>query len=258
MNTFKSLTTSVFFIFLIVSNNIYASQETKAISFESPQTKARLIELYTSEGCYSCPPADDWIRKLKTDKRLWKEFVPVSFHVDYWDYIGWKDKYASPEFTRRQHRYANVWSMRTVYTPGFFLNGREWRGFFNKRFIPDASSAAGGKLQARLKEDTLEITFQPVSGDTYYDINIAVLGFDLTSEIHAGENEGKTLRHDFVALGFKTVAMQKTRDGNFKLTTSLPHFKNYDTQLGLAAWITEQGSPLPVQSTGGWINNPAD
>ncbi len=95
------------------------------IVIRSPETQVSLLELYTSEGCSSCPPADRWISKLKKDDRLWSSMIPVAFHVDYWDYIGWKDRFASPEYSLRQRNYARSKNLKTVYTPGFLLNGEE-------------------------------------------------------------------------------------------------------------------------------------
>ena len=96
-------------------------------SISSSNTQVSLLELYTSEGCSSCPLADRWVSSLKDDPKLWKEFIPLSFHVDYWDYIGWKDRFASPAYSRRQKQYAQQGAVSTVYTPGFLNNGQEWR-----------------------------------------------------------------------------------------------------------------------------------
>jgi hypothetical protein len=78
----------------------------EAMMFTSPTTQVPLIELYTSEGCSSCPPADRWLSALTQDARLWQGMVPVAFHVDYWDDIGWKDRFASPNHGLRQRHYA--------------------------------------------------------------------------------------------------------------------------------------------------------
>ena len=85
--------------------------------FESSEKPTALVELYTSEGCSSCPPADRWLSSLKDDEGLWKEFVPLAFHVDYWDYIGWEDRFADKQYSQRQRRYAHEFSEPTVYTP---------------------------------------------------------------------------------------------------------------------------------------------
>src|SRR6516164_9572668 len=91
--------------------------------FESGPAQVSLLELYTSEGCSSCPPAEAWLGELSRNPNLWRAVVPVSFHVDYWDNLGWKDGFSSREFTLRQRFYAASWGSESVYTPGFVLNG---------------------------------------------------------------------------------------------------------------------------------------
>src|SRR5438128_265914 len=98
-----------------------------SVVFESGPKKVQLLELFTSEGCSSCPPAEAWLARLVNHSRLWHEFVPVAFHVDYWNRLGWKDPFASAEWTKRQQTYAASWKAESVYTPAFVLNGREWR-----------------------------------------------------------------------------------------------------------------------------------
>jgi hypothetical protein len=89
--------------------------------FQSDKTQTALVELYTSEGCSSCPPAEEWFSTLSANPGLWKQFVPVAFHVDYWDDLGWKDSFATPAYTQRQRDYAAAWGSSSVYTPGFVL-----------------------------------------------------------------------------------------------------------------------------------------
>ena len=94
------------------------------VMFQSPDHQSALLELYTSEGCSSCPPAENWLSRLKTSPRLWREFVPVAFHVDYWDYLGWRDPWGAKEFSNRQRAYAKTWGSETIYTPELRL---EWK-----------------------------------------------------------------------------------------------------------------------------------
>ena len=101
---------------------------------ESPAHRVALVELFTSEGCSSCPPADRWLSELKHDERIWDRLVPVAFHVDYWDYIGWPDRFATKAFGERQRNYARGGNVASVYTPGFVVHGEEWRGWF--RYLP--------------------------------------------------------------------------------------------------------------------------
>src|ERR1044071_2524185 len=112
-------------------------------TFESGETQNSLVELFTSEGCSSCPPAEKWLSTLKSSQDLWKKTVPVAFHVDYWDHLGWRDRFAKPEFTSRQQRYAAEWGGDSVYTPGFVVNGKEWRSWFGGNALPIASTKVG-------------------------------------------------------------------------------------------------------------------
>src|SRR5882724_13240893 len=97
------------------------------VIFQSSGRQTAVLELFTSEGCSSCPPAEAWLSKLKGAPGLWHDFVPVAFHVDYWDHLGWKDPFASKEWTARQYHYSAIWKSSSVYTPAFVLDGREWQ-----------------------------------------------------------------------------------------------------------------------------------
>ena len=87
------------------------------VSFSSPVQQATLIELYTSEGCSSCPPADSWLSQFKDNEHLWTQIVPVSFHVDYWDNLGWRDRFSSAEFSRRQISTSNITILMSSIRP---------------------------------------------------------------------------------------------------------------------------------------------
>src|SRR5256886_7314986 len=112
------------------------------------------VELFTSEGCSSCPPADAWISQLKESPDLWKKIVPVVFHVDYWDNLGWRDRFAKPEFTERQRRYVAACRGDSVYTPGFVVNGREWRDWVCNRALWRERPAKTRNLRAILSDET--------------------------------------------------------------------------------------------------------
>jgi len=92
------------------------------VTFASTSRQTSLLELYTSEGCSSCPPAEAWLSGLKDNPGLWRDFVPVAFHVDYWNYLGWRDKWSRAEYSDRQQEYARVWGAANVYTPEFVVN----------------------------------------------------------------------------------------------------------------------------------------
>jgi len=149
-------------VFGITISHVLAEQPRStppATVFESGETQNTLIELFTSEGCSTCPAAEKWLSGLKSNQDLWKKIIPVAFHVDYWDRLGWRDRFAKPEFTARQQRSAAAWGGDSVYTPGFVVNGREWRDWFGGSAIPKSSTRVGvlrislgdgGKLSATL------------------------------------------------------------------------------------------------------------
>ena len=98
-----------------------------AVTYDRGVEPVALIELFTSEGCSGCPAADEWLGALAGEPGLWREVVPVAFHVDYWDHLGWVDPFATQWNSERQRRYSRAWGKDVIYTPGFVLNGSEWR-----------------------------------------------------------------------------------------------------------------------------------
>ncbi len=210
--------------------------------FDSGPQKVRLIELFTSEGCSSCPPAEAWLSKLKSDPRLWKDFVPFAFHVDYWDHLGWRDPFASKEWTARQYRYSAAWKNDGVYTPGFVVDARESQD----RNIPTSSSDKPGVLKITLANDNASAEFNPANGAANeVDLHVAMLGFDLNTKPSAGENNGRNLRQDFVVL---SVVNEKMSSGKAEI-----HLATDSRAGAVAAWITAPNQLKPIQAVGGWL-----
>ena len=169
----------------------------ETLTYESSAQRVALVELYTSEGCSSCPPADRWLSALRDDPRLWKTLVPVAFHVDYWNYIGWPDRFSSPAFSARQREHARQGAVASVYPPGFVVHGDEWRGWFRRPELALDHPPPAGILRLELDVGarSLEAGFtaaEALDGDL--DLHVAILGFDIRTEVTAGENEGRTLR----------------------------------------------------------------
>src|SRR2546423_4550075 len=181
------------------------SAQAGQIIFESKPARTHLIELYTSEGCSSCLPAEEWMSGLKNQPRLWQDIVPVAFHVDYWDHLGWRDPFASKIWTERQADYSVRWKKESVYTPAFVLDGKEWQ--YGK--LPDVAADTPGVLKVTVNGERVTAVFK-ASADSAgrYDLHIARLGFSLRAEVTAGENNGKKLRHDFVVLGLTNETMK--------------------------------------------------
>ena len=233
---------SLFFL-LCLSSTAFAA------AIQSGPQQVSLIELYSSEGCSSCPPADEWMNSLKKDKGLWKEFVPVAFHVDYWDYLGWKDPYASPEFSQRQRRYADSWGSGTVYTPGFVVNGKESRDWA----LPPSNKNITGLLSiTRGPEHELKTVYQPagkLEGDAGpWEVHVAMLKSGLRSDVKRGENAGRLLSHDFVVTDYAVQSMRS--EAGAWTAERKPEDDNADA---VAVWVTHRGDEIPIQAAGGEI-----
>jgi len=224
------------------------------VSFVSGARQVALVELYTSEGCSSCPPADRWLTRLGREPGLWQDFVPVAFHVDYWDYLGWKDRFASADYSARQGRYARNGRLTTVYTPAVVCNGRELRNWQDVAGRRLPAGRQGGLLRADLAGDRLLIHFRPVStsADPLF-VQVALLGGSLTTRVGAGENVGRTLRHEFVVLA---MDRQKLRAGEAGYTAelSVPASGVKTPRRAIAVWVSNgDDDQRPLQATGGWL-----
>jgi len=244
------LSISSFLVLFGLSNQLQAQE------FSSGDKQVPLIELYTSEGCSSCPPADRWLSSLVDDQGLWSEFVPAAFHVDYWDYIGWKDRFANKQYSQRQRRYAREFGESTVYTPGVRKAGEEWRSWRLFGKPANKNAIAVGNLDLVVSEDgkfTANFNDLKKNRSQNLQLTVALLGLDLSSEVSRGENRGKKLSHDFVVLGITTLAGQTSEQPNsaFKWAGELPDKSNDAKKYAVAAWVTEGGSQVPIQVTGG-------
>ncbi|MDX1594136.1 MAG: DUF1223 domain-containing protein [Gammaproteobacteria bacterium] len=224
------------------------------LELASPATRATLVELYTSEGCSSCPPADRWFSRLRDDPRLWREIVPVAFHVDYWNHLGWTDRFASATHSRRQRSYVDAGQVSTVYTPGFVVAGQEWRGWFQGRepeFEPDREA---GVLTLRIADGVVDARFVPrgaAAGAGRLELHVALLGFGLETAVQSGENAGRSLRHDFVVLDHARVPLEAREQGHSARFDWSPRVAPGGRR-AVAAWVSPRDAPVPLQAVGGW------
>lgn len=220
----------------------------RAATFESGERQTALVELYTSEGCSSCPAAEAQLARLRDDSELWKGFVPVAFHVDYWDRLGWPDRFASAMFTRRQYDYAARWRSGSVYTPAFVRNGREG----------NAATPTGrpGRLRVEVAPDgKITVAFQPTdlpAGGLV--VEAAPLASGVVSDVRRGENAGRKLAHEFVALDLLRAPLERRGDA-WTATLTLPT-KTAAPASALAAWVHTAEDPAALQAAGGWLAKP--
>ncbi len=187
-----------------------------------------LVELFTSEGCSSCPPADTVLTRLAAEKTVGNaEIVTLAFHVDYWDRLGWKDCFSSAAFTERQNRYAEAWKSDRVYTPQAVVDGRvEFVGTDVPRALAALDESAArphATVTLSLASDdaprtrAVRVAIDPPIGATFTgDVLLAVAEDGLASEVTAGENARKRLEHTGVVRSLTRIG-RLTKGGPVRL-----------------------------------------
>lgn len=227
----------------------------RAVALTSGPAQVAVVELFTSEGCSSCPPAERRLAALRDEPGLWRDFVPLAFHVDYWDRLGWRDRFASRASTAREYAYAAAWRSESVYTPCFVRNGAEARGASMPAMV--ARGGAVGVLSATYRDGVVRATFAPAGGvpaaarttdpSAGYELHAAMLGGGILSPVKAGENGGATLAHEFVVLRMADGALAAP------LSITVPEVAGVRRH-ALAVWVTRRGELAPLQATGGWLD----
>jgi hypothetical protein len=175
--------------------------------------------------------------------------------VDYWNSLGWKDRWSSSEFSERQRSYAQLWRSENIYTPEFVLNGKEWRNWFGLRGAPSLTSADAGVLEINsTNASRWNVTFTPVvATNTSCEIHAALLAGGILSAVKAGENRGAMLPHEFVVVELVQLGMTTSNGVAHAKFILNPARHSYEKTLAIAAWVTSAGEQTPLQATGGWL-----
>ena len=166
-----------------------------------------LVELFTSQGCSSCPPADKYLGEITKDENV----LGLAFHVDYWDRLGWPDTFADSENTNRQYAYARHFSNRSVWTPQFVVNGRDYsKGNFRAMVAEYVTKAAARpdtvELSATIDGNMLMVAASPLAEDLpRMDVFVAHFTPEETVAVKRGENAGRTLTYHNVVTGLYPV-----------------------------------------------------
>lgn len=228
-----------FFCILMAATTVAAAADDCTVK-SGAQTIA-LVELFTSEGCSSCPPADRWISGFVNHPRF-ERFVPLAFHVNYWDDLGWKDRFADQRYTERQRALAKAAGAKQVYTPQVTLQGRDaaWRNeaAFARQIatINAQPNRANLQLQPRSFPNGTIGAFvtanlvPPLNRDDVALI-VALTQDGLSSKVTAGENNGEMLRHNFVVRDLQVLPLGRTA-GDSRLIDGFYRFESkpdYDT-----------------------------
>jgi hypothetical protein len=192
-----------------------------ATTLAKAQTNPVVIELFTSQGCSSCPAADKNLTEiLQQAKKDGNEVFGLSFHVDYWNYIGWKDPYSSKEFTARQRKYGEEMNLRSIYTPQMIVNGKN-------EFVGSSVDESKRVVATAFKQKPLyQIVikdFRVISGVLHLKysldqepngevINMAIVEREVENYVPRGENSGRKLHHDNVVRSFATSAIKREQE----------------------------------------------
>jgi hypothetical protein len=229
-----------------------------------------LVELFTSEGCSSCPPADALLAELaKGDVVPDAHIIPLALHVDYWNRQGWADPFSSAKFTQRQEDYARALHVEQIYTPQMIVDGTTQLVGSDrdaaKRAIASAAAAKKTTLaidptvSADGKSLTCKLALKDLGTDVKgaADVRLAVTEDDLVSDVRRGENAGRTLRHVGVARTLLLVArLELPRDRAYSGGTTVDLAPSWKKEhLSVVAFVQSRqnhavlaasGAPLPV------------
>ena len=183
------------------------------------ETPKAVVELFTSQGCSSCPPADQFLEELVSDQ---KDVVTLSYHVDYWDYFGWKDTLGSPMFTQRQKDYAKSRGDAQIYTPQIVVNGRGHMVGSDRSSVNNAirkSSGMSVEVEAMLDDNALKVQLSGSLKEQGKKADVYLLGIDKEAvvQIQRGENAGTTQTYKNVVRSIMPIGMWSGVAEEFRL-----------------------------------------
>ncbi|GAB2987936.1 thioredoxin family protein [Mucilaginibacter puniceus] len=195
-----------------------------AIKTTAANSSFAVVELYTSEGCSSCPPADELVSKIQKENN--SQVYILAFHVDYWNRLGWKDVFSNAEYSNRQNDYAHYLKTSSVYTPQIVVNGKkEFIGSQEGNLRSAIKSALSKEAQAKLLLSNVQASNKKASVSYALEGNLinnnlllALVERSAKNVIKAGENSGRTLSHVQIVRDLQTVSINKGKSGTANLT----------------------------------------
>ena len=211
-------------------------------SVSSGATITPVVELYTSEGCSSCPPADKWASTLKGSNS-----VVQAFHVGYWDYIGWVDRFAAPAYTQRQKDIAVKNNLRGIYTPQAVLDGKDWPRWGG---MPDNKEPAKASITLKqIGTDQFEASVAPIAPAASWSAYWTVTEHGHNSKVLSGENKGEFLKHDFVVRQLVQAGEYKADSTAQKISfRSIAPTPGHPRQVNLVVLDTKTGKTMQAVS----------
>lgn len=207
-------------ILVLAASGAVATSASAECTAQGASTRPRLVELYTSEGCSSCPPADEWLRHLPAEANL----AALEFHVDYWDSLGWRDRFADPRYSTRQLHQARRDGGTGAFTPQVVLDGRNWPGWHRSEGRAQAATSLAAMRMMIAPGPALHVSVEttmehPADAGAFRNY-VAITEDGLASQVRAGENRGALLRHDHVVRAF-AGPLPLTAEADIKLPKDL-------------------------------------
>jgi len=186
-----------------------------------------LVELFTSEGCSSCPPADRGLALLEKQQPVSNaDVITLEFHVDYWDGPGWKDPFSSALFTQRQEQYAAAFRLDSDYTPQMVVDGqKEFVGSDLGKATSTIEKLAGqakGRIEAKVASDSIKITITQLPAIDQATVYLAAVEDNLTSNVSGGENAGEKLAHTSVVHELAAIGVIEKGKTGGEFSAALP------------------------------------
>ncbi len=247
---------AIIFIFLILSVSCSTQSVESQRRDESPQPQTTnlqpkqpvLVELFTSEGCSSCPPADKILAFLQREQPAPQaEIITLAFHVDYWDYLGWKDEFSSAEFSKRQESYGSKFKIDSIYTPQMIVDGQtEFVGNNSGIAVNSIMAAAKmpkAKIKLALNENLLKINITEISKTENATVFAVIAENNLSTQVKRGENSGRVLEHSSVVRELKNLGVASGANSTFSTEFNLPLQANWKKEnLKIIVFVQENES----------------
>ena len=208
--------------------------------------RAVVVELFTSEGCSSCPSADELLGHLRQDlSAKGIQIIPLGFHVDYWNSLGWKDRFSSADFSHRQERYAQSLKVDGPYTPQMIVDGEaEFVGNSATQAQRAISQAASQQELAAVKisaagADQLAVQIKATNSASTGNVMLAITEDNLSTNVGSGENGGRTLHHAAVVRELRQIG--QLHDGSFQTNAPLKVEKEWKRENLHAVVFVQEG-----------------